>query len=131
MQPLRTVAVSIAISMLLVPGGRAERVGLTDTWVENTRPVAYRIEGGSAGYFATGEICSLMKSFVVEGGGVTVKFTPKTTRRGRYVYSGNADGVDVEGRGAYEVQFDGQLAIGIVAGPGTYRLKPVAGVCRE
>ena len=137
MKSLRIVAGSIVSIALLVSSGRAERVGITQTWVDNVRPLAYRIEGGSDEFRASGEICSLMQSFVVAGGGVKVKFTPKSSRRGRYDYSGNVDGVDVDGRGTYEVQYDGRIAFGIVttsldAGEKTefYRLEQVQGACR-
>jgi hypothetical protein len=138
MKPLRVFTGSIALMVLLVAGGRAERVGLTQTWVDNSRPLAYRIEGGSNEFHATGEICSLMKTFVVEGGGVTVKFMPRSTRRGRYEYSRKVEGVDVVEQGNYEVQYDGAWAIGIVATgvdageeTGTYRLKLFPGACRD
>jgi hypothetical protein len=138
MKPLRVLAGSVATIVLLVSSGHAERVGPTDTWVDITRPLPYRIEGGSKEFQAAGEICSLMKTFVVEGDGVTVKFTPKSNRRGRYYDSRKVDGVEVLGRGTYEVQYDGRLAIGIVATDsgsgeetGTYRLKHVPGACME
>jgi hypothetical protein len=137
MKSLRIVAGSIVSIALLVSSGRAERVGITQTWVDNVRPLAYRIEGGSHEFRATGEICSLMQSFVVAGGGVKVKFTPKSSRRGRYDYSGKVGGVEVGGRGTYEVQYDGRFAFGIVAtssdaGEKTefYRLEQVQGACR-
>ena len=137
MKSLRVVASSIVTLAVLVSSGRAERVGLTQTWVDNVRPLAYRIEGGSDEFRASGEICSLMQSFVVAGGGVKVKFTPKSSRRGRYDYSGNVGGVDVDGRGTYEVQYDGRIAFGIVttsldAREKTefYRLEQVQGACR-
>jgi hypothetical protein len=137
MKPLRIVAGSIVMIVLLVSSVRAERVGLTQTWVDNTRPLAYRIDGGSKEFHATGEICDLMQSFVLEGGGVKVKFSPKSSRRGRYAYSGKVGGIDVEGRGTYEVQYDGRIAIGIVAtspsareGTETYRLTQMPGACR-
>jgi hypothetical protein len=138
MKPLRVLVGSAATIVLLVSSGRAERVGPTDTWVDLTRPLPYHIEGGSKEFHATGEICSLMKSFVVEGSGVAVKFTPNSNRRGRYSLSRKVDGAEVEGRGTYEVQYDGRIAIGIVAtgsdsGEETanYRLKQVPGACKE
>ena len=137
MTALRVLAGSIITIALLVSSGRAERVGLTQTWVDNPRPLAYRIEGGSDEFLATGEICSLMQSFVVEGGGVTVRFTPKSSRRGRYAYSGKVDGATVNGRGTYEVQYDGRIAFGIVAASAEapedmefYRLEQVRSACR-
>jgi len=131
MKPLRVIAGSVVTIALLVSGSRAEQVGPAETWVDSTRPMAYRIEGGSKDLFATGEICSLMKAFVAEGEGVTLKFTPKTTRRGRYSISRKVSGVEVDGRGDYEVQYDGPMAIGIVAGTGTFRLKRVPGGCAD
>jgi hypothetical protein len=130
MKPLRVVAVLLT-SVLLVSSGRAERVGLSQTWVDNMRPPAYRIEGGSNEFHATGEICSLMQSFVLEAAGVKLKFSPKSRRSGRYVFSGKVDGVEVEGNGTYEVQYDGRFAIGIVAGAETYSLKQLPGACRN
>jgi hypothetical protein len=137
MKPLRIVAGSIVTIVLLVSGVHAQRVGLTETWVDGTRPLTYRIEGGSEKFPVIGEICDLMQPFAVEGGGVTVKFSPKSNRKGSYVYSGKVDGIDVNGRGTYEVQYDGRLAIGIVVtgpnareGMATYRLKPAPGACR-
>lgn len=137
MKSLRVVAGSIVAIALLVSSGRAERVGLTQTWVDNVRPLAYRIEGGSDEFRASGEICSLMQSFVVAGDGIKVKFTPKSNRRGRYDYSGRVGGADVGGRGTYEVQYDGRIAFGIVttsldAGEKRefYRLEQVQGACR-
>jgi hypothetical protein len=138
MKPLRVLAGSVVTIVLLVSSGRAERVGPTETWVDITRPLPYRIEGGSKEFQAAGEICSLMKTFVVEGEGVTVRFTPKSNRRGRYYNSRKVDGVEVVGRGTYEVQYDGRIAIGIVATDtgsgeetGIYRLKHVPGACME
>lgn len=138
MKPLRVLAGSVATIVLLVSSGHAERVGPTDTWVDFTEPLPYLIEGGSKEFQAAGEICSLMQVFVVEGDGVTVKFTPKSNRRGRYSYSRKAGGAEVVGRGTYEVQYDGRIAIGIVATgsdageeTGTYRLKPVPGACTK
>jgi len=134
---LRVIAGSIVTIALLVSSGRAERIGITETWVDVTRPLAYRIEGGSDEFLATGEICSLMHTFVVAGGGVTVRFTPKSNRRGRYDYSGKVDGVAVKRRGTYEVQYDGRIAFGIVAASldaqeetEFYRLQQVPGACR-
>lgn len=121
MKPLHVTAGSL-ITLLLVSSGHAERVGLTQTWVDNTRPLAYRIEGGSDQFHGSGEICNLMQSFVVKGGGFTVKFIPKSTRGGRYEYSG--------GGGTYEVQYDGRIPFGIVTGTETYRLKEMPGACR-
>lgn len=136
MKPLRMLAGSIAVAALLVSSGRAERVGLTQTWVDDTKPLPYRIEGGSDEFHATGEICSLMRVFVVKGGGVTVRFSPQSTLRGRYTYSRKVEGADVERRGVYEVQYDGRFAIGIVAsdssapeGTVIFRLKPLPGAC--
>ena len=138
MKALPIVAGSIVTIGLLVSSGRAERVGLTQTWVDNNQPLAYRIEGGSDEFHATGEICSLMQSFVVEGDGVTVRFSPKSTREGRYAYSGKVGGVDVDRRGTYEVQYDGRIAFGIVAtrsdsqeGAETYRLKRTSAPCKS
>jgi len=129
MKPLRIISGSL-ITIMLVSSGRAERVGLTQTWVDNTRPLAYRIEGGSDEFHAAGEVCSLMRTFVIEGNGVRVKFTPNSSRRGRYDYSRKLDGVESGGRGTYEVQYDGRIAIGIVTGKETYRLKETPGACR-
>ena len=115
MKPLRILAGSIVTITLLVSSGRAERVGLTGTWVDAARPLAYRIAGGSNEFRATGEICNLMHSFVVESGDVKIKFTPQSNRKGRYEYSGKIDGVDVDGRGTYFVEYRDRVAIGIVA----------------
>jgi hypothetical protein len=136
MKSLRVIAGSIVTIVLLVSSGHAQRVGLSETWVDSTRPFAYRIEGGSEKFHATGKICDLTRSFVLEGGGVRVKFTPKSNLRGRYAYSGKIDGVVVDGRGTYEVQYDGLIAIGIVAASldapkesEVYRLEQVRGDC--
>lgn len=137
MKPPSIVAGSIVTIVLLVSSGRAERVGLTQAWVDDTRPLAYRIEGGSNEFRASGEICNLMQSFVVESGDVTIKFIPKSSRKGRYDYSGKVDGVEVDGRGTYEVQYENLIAIGIVATSASereeteffYRLKPAPGAC--
>jgi hypothetical protein len=125
MNPLRIAAGSIITILSLSSSGRAERVGLTQTWVDVTRPLAYRIEGGSDEFHAAGEICSLMQSFVVEGGGVTVKFSPKSTRGGSYAYSGKGGG-----SGIYLVQYDGRIPFRIVAGTETYRLTQTPGACK-
>ena len=124
MTSLRVIAGSIFTIALSVSSGRAERVGLTQIWVDIPRPLAYRIEGGSGEFLATGEICSLMQSFVVAGGG--------------YDYSGKVDGVAVKRRGTYEVQYDGRIAFGIVAASldlqaetEFYKLEHVRGACRD
>ena len=137
MKPLSIVAGSIVTIVLLVSSGRAEHVGITQTWVAETRPLAYRIAGGSNEFHATGEICNLMQSFVVESGDVRIKFTPKSIRKGRYDYSGKVDGVEVDGRGTYVVQYENLIAIGIVATSSGepeeteffYRLKHAPGAC--
>jgi hypothetical protein len=129
MKPLRIVAGSVVTIVLLVSSGHAERVGATQTWVDDARPLAYRIEGGLDEFQATGEVCDLMKSFVVEGGGVTIKFTPKSNRKGRYSYSGKVDGAEVEGRGTYIVEYDDLVAIKIVASEFFYRLERAPGAC--
>jgi len=74
--------------------------------------------------------------FVLEARAVTIKFIPKSNRKGRYVYSGKVDGVGVDGRGTYEVQYDGRTAIGLVAtgaderaATETYRLTQMPGAC--
>jgi hypothetical protein len=128
MKPLRVVAGSIVAIALLVSSGHAERVGPTDTWVDDARPLAYRIEGGLKEFQATGEICNLMQSFVVKGDGVTIKFIPKSN--GRYEYSGKVGGVDVEGRGTYVVEYDDHSAIKLVATEFFYMLKRAPGACQ-
>jgi hypothetical protein len=139
MKPLSIVAGSIVTIVLLVSSGRAEHVGINQTWVAVTRPLAYRIEGGSNEFRASGEICNLMQSFVVESGGVKIKFTPKSKSQGRYDYSGKIDGVEVDGRGTYVVEYKDLIAIGIVATSSGepekteffYRLKHAPGACLE
>lgn len=137
MKPVHIVAGCIVTTVLLASSGHAERLGGTQTWVDMARPFPYRIEGGSDEFAASGEICDLMKTFVLEGAGVKVKFIPKSTRRGRYTYAGKVGGADVSGNGTYEVQYDGLYAIGIVAsdssavdGAEVYRLRPMRGGCR-
>ena len=139
MKPLNIIAGSIVTIGLLVSSGNAERVGPTETWVEDTRPLAYRIEGGSNEFRASGEICDLTQSFAVESRDVKIKFVPKSNRKGRYDYSGKVDGVEVAGRGTYVVEYQNIIAIGIVATNADasekteffYRLKHAPGACME
>ena len=95
--------------MALVNGRSAHADAVTlaaCAWVDVARPFPYRIEGGSNEFAASGEICDLMKSFVLEGASVEVKFIPKSTRKRRYTYAGKVDGAEV------------------------YRLRPMRGACR-
>ncbi len=65
-------------------------------------------------------MCDLEKTFFVEGGGNTVRFEPESGRGGRYSYSGNMSGFHVFGHGTYQVKFNGDQPVGILAtGPGT------------
>lgn len=81
---------------------------------------AYHMEGGAGDFHGVGQVCDLEKSFVVEGGGNTVRFEPGSRDGGKYTYSGNMSGFGVHGYGTYRVKYADDVAVSITAtGPGT------------
>lgn len=92
----------------------------TETLRLNISEGAYDIEGGADEFHGTGRICDLAKPFTVEGSGVTVRFTPSSAQGGSYSYTGSISGFRLSGKGTYTVQYNGEIATGIVAtGPGS------------
>jgi hypothetical protein len=81
---------------------------------------AYHMEGGAGDFHGMGQVCDLEKSFVVEGGGNTVRFEPGSRDGGKYTYSGSMSGFGVHGYGTYQVKYADDVAVSITAtGPGT------------
>jgi hypothetical protein len=81
---------------------------------------AYHMEGGAGDFHGVGQVCDLEKSFVVEGGGNTVRFEPASRDGGKYTYSGTMSGFAVHGNGTYRVRYADDVAVSITAtGPGT------------
>ncbi|UZK65358.1 hypothetical protein [Sphingomonas sp. M1-B02] len=92
----------------------------TETLRLNISEGAYSITGGAGDFEGSGTICDLAKPFTVEGSGVKVTFTPSSAQGGSYRYSGSISGFRLSGTGTYTVQYDGEVATGVVAtGPGS------------
>ena len=87
------------------------------------RAPAYKADGGADDFHGTGVICDLTKPFVISGGGVTVRFTPKGNGEGDYDYDGSLEGFAVYGKGTFKIALapDGSGGKINAEGPGSVK----------
>jgi hypothetical protein len=103
----------------------------TESIAIGTARRSYFAEGGGGEIVVSGEICDLVRPFVLTGGGVTLSFFPENEAGGTRVYEddGSFGGglVVLTGEGPYSVSFDeAGVATGIV-GAGTGTSSSIAG----
>jgi hypothetical protein len=65
---------------------------------------AFNASGGAGEWVASGTICNLKESFVLEGSGLTTTGTPTDASGGTYTLTGNAGGAAWDGSGTYTVE---------------------------
>jgi len=92
------------------------------------RPPAYKADGGADDFHGTGVICDLTKPFVISGGGVTVRFTPKGDGAGDYDYDGSLEGFAVFGKGTFKIALAPDGASGKINAEGPGSVKTPMGV---
>lgn len=74
-------------------------------------PVAYKVEGGADAWHGVGIVCDFGKPFQLQGGGLTVHFTPDSKDGGRYRYDGTLEGFRMSGGEAYSVEWVGATPV--------------------
>lgn len=75
------------------------------------KPVAYKVKGGADAWHGVGIVCDFEKPFRLEGGGLTVEFTPTSKDGGTYRYDGTLHGFRVYGGEAYSVEWVGTAPV--------------------
>jgi hypothetical protein len=105
-------------SLTLTTKSRRGGATLTVPLVPGGKP--YYGHGGAGDLDISGQICDLNLPFTMQGGGVTMTFTPTSEAGGNYEYSGSLQGFGVQGTGTYTVTYDGDVAMAIDGfGPGS------------
>lgn len=111
----------VGVSMSIVLQARSRRGSARERYDFETVDQCYNIEGGADDFKGSGSTCDLTQPFTVEGNAnIVVDFTPTDAQGGTYSYSGSYMGSKLAGKGAYTVQYNGEVPVGITAsGPGT------------
>lgn len=116
-------------SVLLKTASRRGRD--TESIAIGTARRSYFAEGGGGDIIVSGEICDLVRPFVLTGGGVTLSFFPEDEAGGTRVYEddGSFGGgfVVLAGEGPYVVSFDDAGVATSIVGSGTGTSSSIAG----